>query len=151
MFIWGPDISFIPCLQSKWKTRGLSKKGSGLSRAAPVHQEAASLNQGWGDSPGGDGEGREGQAVCACGLSVLTLTLCLWAQSGGMTNYIAGAARRLGTRCHPARGRRHRSFLVSFHSRSPDSGQDGAGRGLREVRRIMWDSIKLQSWPFGVT
>ena len=24
-----------------------------------MHQEAASLNQGWGDSPGGDGEGSE--------------------------------------------------------------------------------------------
>lgn len=77
--------------------------------------------------------------------TVLTLTLSLWAQSGGTTNYIAGAAQRPGTRCHPARGRRHRLFLVSFHSWLPDTGQDGASPGLREVRKIMWDRVKVQS------
>lgn len=32
-------------------------------QAAPVCQEAASLNQGWDNCPGGDGEGRGGQAA----------------------------------------------------------------------------------------
>lgn len=66
MFIWGPEISFISCLQSKWRTCGLSKEGSGLPRAAPVSQEAASLNQGWGGSPGG-GEGGKARLSVALG------------------------------------------------------------------------------------
>lgn len=63
-----------------------------------------------------------------------------------MTNYTPEAAQRPGTHCHPARGRRHLSFLVSFHSKSPETGQDKAGPGLREVRGIVWDRVKLESF-----
>lgn len=55
----------------------------------------------------------------------LILTLGLGAQSGGMTNCTPEAAQRPGTRCHPARGRKHLSSLVSFHPRWPKTGQNG--------------------------
>lgn len=43
--------------------------------------------------------------------------------------------------------KRKKAPLVSgiLPLKSPDTGQDGAGPGLREVRRIMWDRVKLQS------
>lgn len=43
--------------------------------------------------------------------------------------------------------KRKKAPLVSgiLPSKSPDTGQDGAGPGLREVRRIMWNRVKLQS------
>ena len=52
---------------------------------------------------------------CPRRASTSILTLGLGTQSGGMTKCTPEAARRPGTPCRPARGRRHPSFLVSFH------------------------------------
>lgn len=74
----------------------------------------------------------------------MVLTLGLGAQSGGMTNYTPEAARRPGTPCRPARGRRHPSFPVSFRrpglgraGRRPRLGGSGEGHGrVRQTGHI---------------
>uniref|UniRef100_A0A9L0RBS3 BRMS1 transcriptional repressor and anoikis regulator n=1 Tax=Equus caballus TaxID=9796 RepID=A0A9L0RBS3_HORSE len=68
------------------------------------------------------------RASCRSGSRGWRRTARAWtsALSGGMTNCMPEAARRRGTLCHPARGRRLPSFLVSFHPRWPEPGRMSA-------------------------